>query len=85
MAPGLTAFAGTRRAAQNPLVRMEWQEWNDLSAPELADEDDFDAWFASGFRTLEIYLARHAAFDAWCRDQFRRYGADPGPPTSTAG
>ena len=65
---------------------MEWQEWNDLEAPELADEDDFDAWFASGFRTLELYLARHAAFDAWCRDQFRRYGAEPGPPTApTAG
>jgi hypothetical protein len=54
---------------------MEWQEWNDLSAPEMADED----------RTLEIYLARHAAFDAWCRDQFRRYGAEPGPNAPTAG
>jgi hypothetical protein len=56
---------------------MEWQEWHDLTSDELAYEDDFDAWFASGFRMLEIYLARHAAFDDWCRDQFRRYGSEP--------
>jgi len=76
----MAALAGTSCAAENPHVRMEWQEWHDLSASDFADEDDFDAWFASGFRTLEIYLARHAAFDDWCRDQFRRYGAEPGPP-----
>jgi hypothetical protein len=55
---------------------MEWQEWHDLTADELAYEDDFDAWFAGGLRMLEIYLARHAAFDDWCRDQFRRYGGE---------
>lgn len=59
---------------------MEWQEWHDLSADELVEENDFEAWFASGLRALEVYLARHAAFDEWCRDQFRRYGADPGTP-----
>ena len=57
---------------------MDWQEWNDLTTEDLSYEEDFDAWFASGLRTLEIYLARHAAFDAWCRDQMRRYGSAPG-------
>ena len=74
----LTAFAGTRRAARIHIVRMEWQEWHDLSAPELADEDDFDAWFASGFRTLEIYLARHAAFDAGAATSSAATGPSPG-------
>jgi hypothetical protein len=60
---------------------MEWQEWNDLAASDLSYEDEVDAWCASGLRTLEVYLARHAAFDTWCRDQYRRYGAsgEPGP------
>jgi hypothetical protein len=63
---------------------MEWQEWHDLSDEEIGGsvlEDDFEAWLQSGMRALEIYLARHAAFDAWCRDQRRRYGREPGTPT----
>jgi hypothetical protein len=57
---------------------LEWQEWHDLTGETSAYEEDFDAWFAAGMRALEVYLARHAAFDQWCRDQYRRYGASPG-------
>ncbi len=32
----------------------------------------------AGLRTLERYLARHAAFDRWCADHVRRYGRAPG-------
>jgi hypothetical protein len=32
----------------------------------------------AGIRTLERYLARHAAFDRWCADHTRRYGRPPG-------
>jgi hypothetical protein len=62
---------------------MDWQQWQDLCDDDLRLEDeDFDAWLGSGLRAIDVYLARHAAFDAWCREQRQRYGRDPGsaPP-----
>lgn len=32
----------------------------------------------AGFRALDRYLSRHAAFDRWCADQLRRYGRSAG-------
>lgn len=56
------------------------EQWHDLGGDDVAflDADDFEGWIASGLRTIEIYLERHAAFDAWCDDQRRRYGSRPG-------
>ena len=49
-------------------------------AAEATDraEPDVEAWAAVGLTALERYLARHAAFDRWCDEHRRRYGADPG-------
>jgi hypothetical protein len=57
---------------------MDWYE--PLESISGVDEHDEDAWIAAGFAALERYLARHAAFDAWCADHLRRYGREPGWP-----
>lgn len=58
---------------------MEHGPGSEPTTDELdADQADFDLWVATGLRTLELYLARFAAFDDWCRDQRRRYGGGSG-------
>ena len=55
---------------------MDWYE--PLESISGIEDHDEDAWIAAGFAALERYLARHAAFDAWCADHLRRYGSEPG-------
>lgn len=55
---------------------MDWYDEDDTV--DVAAALDEEAWIESGLAALDRYLARHAAFDAWCSDHLRRYGRRPG-------
>jgi hypothetical protein len=61
---------------------MDWYDDEDDERDLSAGLDEAD-WIAAGIAALERYLARHAAFEAWCYDHFRRYGRRPGDLTET--
>jgi len=63
-------------------MMMEWHDPIDTAGgidDLLVDERDIEAWVTAGHGAIDRYLARHAAFDRWCSDHYRRYGSEPGP------
>jgi len=50
-----------------PHVRLSMPPHSQRTTPPAIDERWLDEWVTFGMRQLADYLARHAAFDAYCR------------------